>query len=168
MRDGHRGGPGGGDVSPTIRRRESSREIRERARELRREATPSEERLWQALRDRRFRGLKFRRQRPAASFIPDFYCAELSLVVEVDGSIHEEPGVHARDLLRDEWLGRRRLRVLRLPAALVMRDLTGALRLLGEVVDRIKAKAPTGAGCGSALTPVPSPVVTGEGGTGGA
>src|SRR5215216_2033194 len=117
MRDGHRGGPGGGDVSPTIRRRESSREIRERARQLRREATPSEERLWQALRDRRFRGLKFRRQRPAASFIPDFYCAELSLVVEVDGSIHKEPGVHARDLLRDEWLGRRRLRVLRISAA---------------------------------------------------
>jgi very-short-patch-repair endonuclease len=35
-------------------------------------------------------GFKFRRQHPINGFIVDFYCAELRLVLELDGSIHEE------------------------------------------------------------------------------
>ena len=50
--------------------------------------TMAETRLWSMLRDRRFEGWKFRRQTPVAGFVPDFFCPELKLVVELDGGIH--------------------------------------------------------------------------------
>lgn len=50
--------------------------------------TGAEAKLWEMLRDRRFEGLKFRRQAPAAGAVADFLCAELSLVVELDGGVH--------------------------------------------------------------------------------
>src|SRR2546429_1333454 len=59
-----------------------------RARELRRELTIAERKVWQMLRNRRMLGLKFRRQHVIAGFIVDFYCAELRLVLEIDGSGH--------------------------------------------------------------------------------
>jgi very-short-patch-repair endonuclease len=144
-----------------IGRLESSRELRERAREFRRSLTPSEERLWTALRDRRFRGLKFRRQRPTGPFIADFYCAELGLVVEVDGTMHDEPEVPAHDALRDEWLGNRRMHVLRLSTDQIMGDLTKAMRRIGGEVDAIRAARESGKAW--ALTPGPSPAGAGEG-----
>src|SRR5437660_1367187 len=59
------------------------------AREFRKEPTPSENLLWQALRNRQLDGRKFRRQQPIGVFIVDFYCDSEQLVVEVDGKIHE-------------------------------------------------------------------------------
>lgn len=50
--------------------------------------TPSENLLWQNLRNRRLNNFKFRRQHPISSFIVDFYCHEAKLVIEVDGGIH--------------------------------------------------------------------------------
>lgn len=70
------------------------------ARRLRSEATTAEAALWALLRGRRFEGLKFRRQTPVAGAIADFFCAELRLVVELDGGIHRlrEVEDEARDL----------------------------------------------------------------------
>lgn len=58
------------------------------ARDFRKTPTPSEGILWQALRNRQLAGFKFRRQQPIGPFVADFFCAEKSLIVEVDGSIH--------------------------------------------------------------------------------
>jgi len=84
---------------------------RDRARELRREDTGAEARLWSALRDRRLGGWKWRRQVPQGPFIVDFLCPEASLVVEVDGGQHaERVDYDARRTAYLEGLG---LRVLR-------------------------------------------------------
>jgi very-short-patch-repair endonuclease len=57
-----------------------------RAKELRKNSTPAEKKLWQNyLRTFKFRVL---RQRPIDNFIVDFYCAALKLVIEVDGESH--------------------------------------------------------------------------------
>ena len=94
---------------------------------MRRNPTPSEARLWQALRGRKL-GVRFRRQHPLGSFVVDFYCASRRLVVEVDGSAHDGDGRRCYDALRSESLKRGfQVRVLRLPAGLVMGDLAGAL-----------------------------------------
>ncbi len=58
------------------------------SRHLRKEATPAEVILWEEIRNRKLGGLKFRRQYPVLGFILDFYCAEKSLGIELDGSIH--------------------------------------------------------------------------------
>ena len=51
-----------------------------------------ERRLWALLRDRRLKGLKFRRQRPIGPFFADFCCLDPKLVVEVDGVSHDGRG----------------------------------------------------------------------------
>jgi very-short-patch-repair endonuclease len=48
-------------------------------------------RRWYALRDRRFHGIKFRRQQPIGSYVADFICFEAKLVIELDGSRHAFP-----------------------------------------------------------------------------
>ena len=59
-----------------------------RARDLRRDATPAERRLWRCLRDRGVAGAKFRRQQPVGRHIVDFLCEEARLIVELDGGQH--------------------------------------------------------------------------------
>src|SRR6266705_4375432 len=59
------------------------------AKAQRQEPTPAEAAAWALLRNRRCLGLKFRRQHVIRGFIADFYCAELRLVVEIDGGIHD-------------------------------------------------------------------------------
>jgi very-short-patch-repair endonuclease len=63
--------------------------IQQRAKELRRDATPAEKILWEHLRNRQLGGFKFRRQAPMGNVIADFYCAERKLIVELDGDIHD-------------------------------------------------------------------------------
>ncbi|HLY44184.1 MAG TPA: DUF559 domain-containing protein [Stellaceae bacterium] len=76
----------------------------ERARELRRDATDVERRLWSALRDRRLRGYRFRRQHPIGDFIVDFACTRHRLIVEADGGQHagSEADRHRTALLEGE------------------------------------------------------------------
>jgi very-short-patch-repair endonuclease len=70
-----------------------------------------ERRLWAALRARRLRGLKFRRQVPIAGYIVDFACYTLPLVVELDGGQHAH--ARSRDAVRDAALSEAGYTVLR-------------------------------------------------------
>jgi len=90
------------------------------SRELRKNQTPSEKLLWANLRNRKLKGFKFLRQHPVAYmgynsqpqyFIPDFYCAEKKLVVELDGKIHDFQKEY--DQNRDAILEELGLRVVR-------------------------------------------------------
>ena len=82
--------------------------------------TPVEKLLWKNLRGRRFKGLKFLRQHPIVYdtvqskplfFIPDFYCAEKNLLIEIDGRIHDFQKEY--DERREEILTNMDLRILR-------------------------------------------------------
>ncbi|NMM37203.1 MAG: endonuclease domain-containing protein [Glaciimonas sp.] len=57
--------------------------------DLRKTMTDAEKKLWQCLRGKQL-GVKFRRQHPFENYVLDFVCLEHRLVVEVDGSQHEE------------------------------------------------------------------------------
>ena len=78
-------------------------------------------------------GVVFRRQVPLLGrFIADFLAPAARLVIEVDGGHHTE---QARgDAHRDAALARAGYRVLRLEAALVMRDIEAALALVREAL----------------------------------
>ncbi len=91
----------------------ADKEIMRRAKSLRRKQTPSEERLWQVLRNGNINGSKFRRQHPLSYYIVDFYCHELKLVIEVDGDIHNEDAVKKRDKLREGSIRELGLSVIR-------------------------------------------------------
>jgi very-short-patch-repair endonuclease len=62
--------------------------MRTYAKELRREMTPAEGKLWEKLRAGRLNGLHFRRQQIVDHYIVDFYCHQVKLIVEVDGDVH--------------------------------------------------------------------------------
>ena len=68
----------------------------ERARELRVGSTDAERKLWQYLRAGQLGGLKFRRQHQIPPYTVDFYCHAAKLVIELDGSQHNEQTDFAR------------------------------------------------------------------------
>src|SRR5262249_52941099 len=90
----------------------------ERERRLRRESTYAEQQLWRGL--RRLRTFKFRRQHRIQNFAVDFYCPEVQLVVEVDGSAHEGENARVRDWERDAALRKLGLHVLHIRNELVI------------------------------------------------
>jgi len=63
--------------------------LKERARELRKKMTLAETLLWKRLKGKQLCGYDFDRQRPIGRRIVDFYCKELKLAVDVDGSVHD-------------------------------------------------------------------------------
>ena len=97
-----------------IRRHPIELSFVEVARALRRRAAAAERTAWRLLQNRQMLGLKFRRQHPINGFIVDFYCAELRLVLELDGSIHEEIAQSSYDEARTTWLEAHRFRVERM------------------------------------------------------
>jgi len=90
--------------------RPATKRLQGNARNLRRKATDAETAMWHLLRDRRFAGVKFRRQAPFQSYILDFVCFDRKLVVEIDGSQHLDS---KRDATRDAILASEGFQVLR-------------------------------------------------------
>ena len=98
-----------------------------RARELRRDMTPQELKLWARLRSRRLYGIRFRRQHPIDRFVADLFCYEHHLAIEIDGDTHFRPEREAADRLRTERLGRLGVRVIRFTNREVDDNLEGVL-----------------------------------------
>jgi len=92
--------------------------------------TGAEMKLWQELRNHKFKGLKFRRQHPIGRFIVDFYCHEKRLVVEVDGSIHDLTEVKERDEGREEELKNFGLTIIRFTNGEIEYDIENVLNKL--------------------------------------
>jgi very-short-patch-repair endonuclease len=90
-----------------------SPENRRRAIELRKALTPTEARLWGALKQLRSRGHHFRRQAPFRGYVLDFVCFSRKLVIEVDGPSHEAVEQADHDVVRDAVLAREGFRTLR-------------------------------------------------------
>ena len=57
---------------------------------MRQDPAAAEKKLWITLRDRQLGGFKFRRQHTVKPFIADFFCAELKLIIELDGDTHAD------------------------------------------------------------------------------
>ena len=98
------------------------------AREQRREPTPAEEKLWNALRARRLAGLKFRRQHPFGPYILDYFCVKHQLEIEVDGGIHDESTQIEHDVRRTEYLNENGIHILRFTNAEIENHLDQVLR----------------------------------------
>ena len=89
---------------------------------MRRAPTAAETRLWGWLRNRRHSAVKFRRQVPIGRYIVDFYCAELKLAIELDGSQHQAEWMADYESARTAFLTDRGVRILRIPNDVLIRD----------------------------------------------
>ncbi|QYK54184.1 MAG: DUF559 domain-containing protein [Fimbriimonadaceae bacterium] len=84
-----------------------------RGRELRAECSISERVAWEQLRHKKS-GFKFRRQHEVGPYVLDFYCAEASLCVEIDGEQHMFR--QEQDKRRDDFLGELGILTIRIPS----------------------------------------------------
>jgi len=85
----------------------------EHAKELRRQSTKAEKILWSLLRNRQFKGKKFRRQHAIARYVADFYCHESKLIIELDGYHHAGKKAKEYDELRTKVLAEMGITVIR-------------------------------------------------------
>ena len=104
------------------------------ARELRREETKAEKKLWHYLRNRKLDGLKFRRQHPLDRFIPDFYCHEKKFAIELDGSVHDGRMNENYDEVRTKLLEESGITVIRFKNSEVDDDVFNVLKTIREFI----------------------------------
>ena len=96
---------------------------------LRQNMTPAEATLWQWLKGRGAGGWKFRRQQGIGPYVLDFYCPELRLCVELDGSSHDFK--YEYDEERTKHLNEQGIQVIRFPNELVWMNPDG---IIAEIV----------------------------------
>ena len=109
---------------------------------MRTNATDAESLMWQLLRAKRFMNLKFRRQHVIAPYIVDFYCHELGLVIELDGSQHDTDDGRAYDIERTKFLEALGLKVVRYWNHEVLRNTDVVLEGLWNVCFELKSTSP--------------------------
>ncbi|MHB8132761.1 MAG: endonuclease domain-containing protein [Anaerolineaceae bacterium] len=99
--------------------------LHEISKEFRKTPTPSEEKLWRFLSNKRMLGYKFRRQHPIGPFIVDFCCIKTKFIIEVDGEIHESQKDYDQE--REMWLKEEGYFVLRFANKQVQENLPAVL-----------------------------------------
>jgi very-short-patch-repair endonuclease len=106
-----------------------------RAAQLRKAGTPAEVALWRHLKGRQLEGYDFHRQKPLDRFIVDFYCHELMLAIEIDGSSHDEK--YPADIERQKRLETFGVQFLRFKEHDVLRNPDGVVQSIRETVRRL-------------------------------
>ena len=102
--------------------------LRSRAKALRKAGILHEALLWLELKSKKLNSLDFDRQKIIGNYIVDFYCAEKAVVIEVDGSSHNNK--QREDAERDQYLESLELTVIRLLAKDVLQNMESVVVLL--------------------------------------
>ena len=103
------------------------------AKKLRQNMTDAESKLWRHLRAKQLAGVKFRRQQPIGGYIADFYSAVNKVVIELDGGQHAESEA---DKIRDEFMKKAGIRVIRIWNNDVLENIDGVLEYIVGVIER--------------------------------
>ena len=112
-------------------------ELVDLAKKLRLNMTLGEIALWREIKGKKL-GVQFSRQIPIDRYIVDFYCKDLQMAIEVDGSIHFEEGQKEKDILRDKKLRALGVRVIRFSDLDVKNNLGWVLDQIREEVEILK------------------------------
>jgi len=94
--------------------------------------------LWQRLKRNQL-GVRFKRQHPIWMYIADFYCHELKLVIEVDGSIHNVKEVIENDMIRQEDIVSFGIRVIRFTNIEVRTDIGSVISRIQTIINELQA-----------------------------
>jgi very-short-patch-repair endonuclease len=110
--------------------------LKELARNLRKTVTVSEELLWQKIKLKSL-GVEFHRQVPMDNYIVDFYCHEIMLAIEIDGSSHDDLVVKKNDIFRQDKLEGYGVRFIRFDDLEVKRNISNVIARLQERVNTL-------------------------------
>lgn len=116
-----------------------NKKLIEVARENRKHPTQAEKKIWlEVLKSKQFENYKFLRQKPLDNFIADFYCAELMLVIEIDGDSHTAQEEY--DILRSEKLDAYGIKVIRYTNSDIISNIEGVYEDLKERIKKCHGK----------------------------
>jgi len=104
---------------------------------LRNKSTSAEAVLWNLLKSRNLKGRKFRRQHSIDKYIVDFYCPSEKLIIELDGNPHGDYFKIEKDIIRDKYLEKLGLKILRFENRFVFQD---PEYLLNEIIKVFQEK----------------------------
>jgi tRNA1Val (adenine37-N6)-methyltransferase len=104
------------------------------AKKLRKNMTMTEAMLWKAINQNQL-GVDFDRQRPIDKYIVDFYCKDLMLVIEIDGSSHYTEEAVKKDAIRQERLEALGVRFLRFDNNDIKTNINGVLEIIREWIN---------------------------------
>ena len=103
------------------------------ARNLRKNSTPEERKIWNLLRNRKFLNLKFKRQFPIGQYIVDFVCEEKKIVIEIDGGQHNELEEQIKDDIRTKFIETKGYKVYRFWNNDIKENIDGVYQKLIEI-----------------------------------
>ncbi|MDD5216037.1 MAG: DUF559 domain-containing protein [Methylococcales bacterium] len=112
-----------------------SRNTKPLAQALRKNQTDAEGLLWSRIRRKQILGVQFKRQKPIANYIVDFYGVEAKLVIELDGSQHFESDALAYDFERTKVLESLGVKVIRFDNLQVFNELESVLAAIYREVE---------------------------------
>jgi very-short-patch-repair endonuclease len=113
----------------------------DKSRELRRNLTDPERKLWKILRNRQLEGIKFRRQFPIGAYILDFYAPEYRIAIEADGGQHYQDKDIGEDSKRTASLSAQGIQILRFSNRDIMQNIEGVCEVILRAV-REKSPSP--------------------------
>ena len=119
-----------------------NRNLKELAKNLRKNSTKAEIILWQKLKRKQMYGYDFHRQKPIDNYILDFYCYELNLVIEVDGYSHEFLEVYQKDTIKEMKMLELGINVLRFTDNQVLKDTENVLRAIEFYIEEFEKHTP--------------------------
>jgi cyclase len=103
------------------------------AKKLCKNMTGAEKVLWMHLKEG-INNIKIRRQHPIGLYIADFYCHELKLIIELDGSIHNEPDIREFDEARQKDLEKWGYIILRFTNEQAMEKSDEVIRIITDKI----------------------------------
>ena len=119
--------------------------LKDQARQLRKNLTDSEKALWSRLRNKQLLGIQFYRQKPIGEHIVDFFAPRVKWVVEVDGSQHTLGDHVQKDRFRDGYLASLGLKVLRFNSREVLKESDAVVEAIYRMIaDQLNAEIPPG------------------------
>jgi very-short-patch-repair endonuclease len=114
--------------------------LKELARQLRNNSTLSEILLWNYLKGKQMRGYDFHRQKPLDNYSVDFFCNELMLVIEIDGSSHNQ--IVEEDEIRQTKLESLGITFIRFDDMEVKKNINNVLRTIENWIDNFEEHTP--------------------------
>ena len=119
--------------------------LKDQARQLRKNLTDREKALWSRLRNKQLLGIQFYRQKPIGEPIVDFFAPRVKWVVEVDGSQHTLGDHVQKDRFRDGYLASLGLKVLRFNRREVLKESDAVVEAIYRMIaDQLNAEIPPG------------------------
>ena len=113
--------------------------LKDFSRQLRQGGIMAEALLWKQLKARQI-GFQFNRQKPILNYIADFYCEEVGVVVEIDGSSHDTPEAQLKDKERDRQMRVIGLEIIRVSDRDVLRDAVRVAEFIMEECEKRRVR----------------------------